>query len=751
MTNVAGRGTAQISIIVELDRHLEIPGRSLPDRTGMGDISSRIHQDGPAWGSAQRAQIGVPLSEFDSLSTAGARLGRYTASREVAKGPLGPLVEVWTETDDTKLAGLARIVMLPAELTVTERQELVAAAQRSTRLVHDWVLCLADFVFEAQWMALVHDHVAGHALRNLQHLVEEQQTSFPPAVAVRVALDILAGLEPTRALCTSLGIAHQFGNVATTSLYLCLDGRTRAVDGQVPGTSLRTKALLAVPGAAAYAAPEVLDGRFESTERSDVFAVGVVLWELLTGQRLLEGPTEVVAERLRLELPSVSLALSGGTEVPAELIAAVHTALELDPQKRFASCREFAVTLQTAVPEVADYARVVEFIATLTQRETTEAALTAPSSLRLSARLAAERVGSNPPISASSAKPDPDEPSVLVGDPPSTEANPGSELKPGSGQGSSEAMVAPLPPPPEVAVLLARPAEFEPRPSPRIPSQPPPLVAPRPPAEEKDAAEVVVIRTKPVEGEGSSGTLPPVEPHRKKQITLSGVNPPPSVPPSATPSPSAAPPPAPAPVSSATPIPAAAPRDSVAPRDLVVPPDSAAPVVLTSSIPPAPLSVSRSVPPSAPAPALAIELGDELELGRPRRFVRLSMTTLILGFSTTVLAVVVIMMLAQGRSGSDSAAPPGSSTARTERALQSPDESTSLAASQSDADRLSAAGQKDAGAADANPAAGRRPTGRRSSRAGNYGPLPEPVPNEEPATPLRSSGSRKSRYVPSDL
>src|SRR5690606_11678466 len=97
-------------------------------------------------------------------------------------------------------------------------------------------------------------------------------------------------------------------------------------------------------GKLSYMAPEQLQGR-SVDRRTDVFAAGVVLWEALTGQRLFSGDdaTEVLTKILSVPVTPPSHI---NPNVRPELDAMVLRALEKDPDARFSTAREFAVTVE---------------------------------------------------------------------------------------------------------------------------------------------------------------------------------------------------------------------------------------------------------------------------------------------------------------------------------------------------------------------------------------------------------------------
>lgn len=100
-----------------------------------------------------------------------------------------------------------------------------------------------------------------------------------------------------------------------------------------------------VKGKAAYLAPELVRGEPASV-RSDLFGVGIVLWEALTGARLFQGATEVESA-LRIRDGRAPLIAISRPNVPLQLAATVQRALEPDPERRFASAREMLEALRT--------------------------------------------------------------------------------------------------------------------------------------------------------------------------------------------------------------------------------------------------------------------------------------------------------------------------------------------------------------------------------------------------------------------
>lgn len=98
-----------------------------------------------------------------------------------------------------------------------------------------------------------------------------------------------------------------------------------------------------VKGKLSYLAPELVQGEAPSA-RSDLFSLGVVLWEALTGKRLFHAETDLEVYQM-LQHPRVPLLSLHRSELPMGLTTAVHRALERDPRRRFASARQMLQAL----------------------------------------------------------------------------------------------------------------------------------------------------------------------------------------------------------------------------------------------------------------------------------------------------------------------------------------------------------------------------------------------------------------------
>src|SRR5262249_36116629 len=146
-----------------------------------------------------------------------------------------------------------------------------------------------------------------------------------------------------------LGIIHR--DVSPQNLLVGTDGVTRVLDFGIAKASSRMHETKSgqIKGKLSYMAPEQVRASAPLTRTADVYAMGVVLWEALTGNRLYKAETD--AQTIFLVLTSAPPAIRSVTPgVSADLEAVVMRALDKDPAKRFPTAEEMAIALGSATP-----------------------------------------------------------------------------------------------------------------------------------------------------------------------------------------------------------------------------------------------------------------------------------------------------------------------------------------------------------------------------------------------------------------
>ncbi|MEU9463128.1 Stk1 family PASTA domain-containing Ser/Thr kinase [Streptomyces sp. NPDC048312] len=247
--------------------------------------------------------------------------GRYRVDARIA---VGGMATVYRAVDTRLDRVLALKVMHPALATDASFVErFIREAKSVARLAHPNVVAVFDQGAQGQYVYLAMEYVAGCTLRD----VLRDRGALQP----RAALDIL---EPVLA---ALGAAHRAGfvhrDMKPENVLIGDDGRVKVADfGLVRAVGTVTNTTGSVLGTVSYLAPEQIEDGTADT-RTDVYACGVVLYEMLTGSKPHGGetPAQVLYQHLNEPVPAPSAAVPG---LPAGLDDLVASATARNPESR---------------------------------------------------------------------------------------------------------------------------------------------------------------------------------------------------------------------------------------------------------------------------------------------------------------------------------------------------------------------------------------------------------------------------------
>lgn len=235
----------------------------------------------------------------------------------------------------------------------------VDEARLAARIRHPNVAQTLDVVEDGRDVLIVMEYVHG---ASLSHLRRETKERTEPAIACAVAVGVLHGLHAAHEAVSESGeplaIVHR--DVSPQNILVGVDGVARVVDFGVAKARnrLRTTRDGSIRGKLAYMSPEQLEGRV--SRRTDVYAIGVVLWEALTGERLFAGVDEAETMSKVLHSP-VDAPSAHAPAVSAALDGIVMRALSRDPEQRYATAREMAIAIESA-QVLAPTSRVGEWV-----------------------------------------------------------------------------------------------------------------------------------------------------------------------------------------------------------------------------------------------------------------------------------------------------------------------------------------------------------------------------------------------------
>lgn len=279
------------------------------------------------------------------------RVGRYEFAECIAKGGMATVhfARLHGDFDFCRIVAVKRL--LPQFATDEQFKAMfVEEARLAARIRHPNVVSTLDVVADRNEVILVMDYVHGDSLSSLcKQLRSKPEPVAPHAVTSAIVADVLRGLAFAHATTDKAGkplnIVHC--DVSPQNILVGVDGVSRVLDF---GIAKATNSLSSaddgmVRGKPGYMAPEQLSGG-TATPRSDIFAVGVVLWEMLTGQRLYGGGFKAALSRRQLE--SICPPSSVNPQVSPLLDAVVMRALEKDSARRFRDANEMMRALELA-------------------------------------------------------------------------------------------------------------------------------------------------------------------------------------------------------------------------------------------------------------------------------------------------------------------------------------------------------------------------------------------------------------------
>ncbi len=286
----------------------------------------------------------------------GARtLGRYILDRKLATGGMA---EIWVAHQEGP-AGFQKDVVLKKILPhLAEDQKFIDMfldeARLAAQLSHPNIVQIFDLGEADGEHFIAMEFIDG---RDIQAIIDRGVAAgqpFSPAIAARIVASA----------CTALDYAHNFTDksgthvqlvhrdVSPQNILVSKDGIVKLVDFGVAkaATSTHKTQTGAVKGKLSYMSPEQISGKLVDA-RSDIFALGIVLYELVTGRRPFGHESELLAITAILnEQPQRPCELIHS--VPTELEAIIFKALEKDPAIRFQSASEMQLALEQVLQQM---------------------------------------------------------------------------------------------------------------------------------------------------------------------------------------------------------------------------------------------------------------------------------------------------------------------------------------------------------------------------------------------------------------
>jgi serine/threonine protein kinase/Tfp pilus assembly protein PilF len=298
----------------------------------------------------------MPVRE---LSTGTTFAGRYQVIEELGKGGMGRVYKVFDTDVKEKVALKLLKTEIAADNETIERFSNELKLARKIR--HKNVGGMFDLGKAEGTLYLTMEFVPGEDLRRLIRRMGQ----FPTGKAVSIAKQISEGLSAAH----DLGIVHR--DLKPSNIMVDEEGNARIMDFGI-ARSLQEKSITGAGvmiGTPEYMSPEQVEGK-DIDQRSDVYSLGIILYEMLAGRVPFEGETPLsIAHKHKYEPPADPRTLN--RQVPETLSRLILRCLEKDKRKRYQTTEELRADLEKVEKGLPTTERIAARKKPFTSREIT--------------------------------------------------------------------------------------------------------------------------------------------------------------------------------------------------------------------------------------------------------------------------------------------------------------------------------------------------------------------------------------------
>ena len=279
----------------------------------------------------------MPLKE---LATGTLFARRYEVIEELGKGGMGRVYKVF----DKKIKEKVALKLLSPEISSDEEtvERFSNELKYARKIIHKNVCRMFDLGEEEGTHYITMEYVSGEDLKSMIRMMGR----LSPGQAVSITRQVCEGLEEAH----KLGVVHR--DLKPQNIMIDREGNARIMDFGI-ARSLKAKGITdggIIIGTPEYMAPEQVEGK-EIDERADIYALGVILYEMLTGKVPFEGDTPLsIAVKHKTEMPQDPRKLNA--QMPLDLSQLILNCLEKDRNKRPQSAEEVISQLVEIEQEV---------------------------------------------------------------------------------------------------------------------------------------------------------------------------------------------------------------------------------------------------------------------------------------------------------------------------------------------------------------------------------------------------------------
>jgi eukaryotic-like serine/threonine-protein kinase len=274
------------------------------------------------------------------------KLGRYDLVRVLGKGAMGIVYEGRDPNLDRRVAiKTVKVENLSEEAAAEYEHRFRTEARSAARLQHPNIVSVYDSDRDGDIAFLVMEYIQGDDLKH--HL--DKGVRYSLEQSLKMIRDLLSALDYAH----KQGIVHR--DVKPANLLIEPGGRVKLTDfgvARIQDSGEATRTQGSMVGTLKYMSPEQVQGQ-KIDSRADLFSVGVVLYQLLTDKRPFDGDNDFsIIHQIIGHTPAPPSSFNA--RLPSAIDAVVARALAKDRDQRFATARDFASALQSAIRRAED-------------------------------------------------------------------------------------------------------------------------------------------------------------------------------------------------------------------------------------------------------------------------------------------------------------------------------------------------------------------------------------------------------------
>ncbi|MCM2251611.1 MAG: serine/threonine protein kinase [Ramlibacter sp.] len=274
------------------------------------------------------------------------KLGRYDLVRVLGRGAMGIVYEGRDPNLERRVAiKTVKVENLSEEAATEYEVRFRTEARSAARLQHPNIVSVYDSDRDGDIAFLVMEYIQGE---DLKHYLDKG-SRYSLEQSLKMIRDLLSALDYAH----KQGVVHR--DIKPANLLIEPGGRVKLTDfgvARIQNSGEATRTQGSMVGTLKYMSPEQVQGQ-KTDARADLFSVGVVLYQLLTDKRPFDGDNDfsIIHQIIGHTPPPPS---TFNSRLPSAIDAVVARALAKDREQRFASARDFAAALQSAIRRAED-------------------------------------------------------------------------------------------------------------------------------------------------------------------------------------------------------------------------------------------------------------------------------------------------------------------------------------------------------------------------------------------------------------